>query len=409
MQLHEAQKKIANSTKRFRVVCAGRRFGKTILAGLELVGMATSMDDANCVYVAPTYQQARDICWAELVKLTESIAEKVNESRLEITVSTIKGGTSKIALRGWESIETLRGQAFDFMVLDEVAMMRKFWMQWREVLRPALTDRRGSVLFISTPKGFNHFYDLYNTKDEDFESFQFTTYDNPFVPKDEIDKAKIELPENAFYQEYMADFRKQEGLVYKEFNRGRHLYKDIDINSVETISGVDFGYTNPACVLTIKKDRDNCYWVENEWYKTGQTHEQITEYVLAQNFNKVYADPASPEAIKVMTDRGINISEVSKTKDSITTGIQKVRELFKQGRLKIHEDCVNLISELESYAYPETTKAVGTSEIPIKENDHALDALRYALMTNSPKTIDYSGIRHRVAMTRRNPITNFID
>ncbi len=109
-------------------------------------------------------------------------------------------------LRGWEAIETLRGQSVDFIVLDEVAMYRNFWRTWQEVIRPTLTDRKGRAMFISTPKGFNHFYDLYNLQEEDsdFKSFQFTTYDNPHIPVEEIDKAKQELTEDRFYQEYMA-------------------------------------------------------------------------------------------------------------------------------------------------------------------------------------------------------------
>ncbi len=89
-------------------------------------------------------------------------------------------------------------------------------------------------------------------------------------------------------------------------------------------------------------------------------------------------DPASPEAIKHLTDAGLNIYDVVKGADSITNGINKVRELFKQNRLKIHENCKNLIWELETYAYAEN------SEKPIKEGDHALDSLRYTIMTNTP-------------------------
>src|SRR6202020_659777 len=101
------------------------------------------------------------------------VARITNESRLEISLPSLKKGESKVFLRGWESVETLRGQSSDFLVIDEVAMMRNFWINWQEVLRPTLTDRKGCVLFISSPKGFNHFYDLYNLQDTDtdFKSF----------------------------------------------------------------------------------------------------------------------------------------------------------------------------------------------------------------------------------------------
>lgn len=383
MKLTPAQSLIASDTHRFRVVCAGRRFGKSTLASWEMFGKAVAKDDRRIVYIAPTYQQARDIVWNELLKVCQSTVKKVNESRLELTISTADGGTSIIILRGWESIETLRGQKFDFVVVDEVAMMRNFWVSWQEVIRPTLTDRKGEVLFISTPKGFNHFYDLYNTSDEDYKSFHFTTYDNPYLAKEEIDKAKKELPEDRFYQEYMADFRKQEGLVYKEFAREKHIFDDGTQrrSSTERIAGVDFGFTNPTAFLSIDHDSDNHYWVESEWYKTGKTNAEFIEVAKTYAINTFYPDPAEPDRIKEMNDAGLNCHEVSK---DIEKGIDSVRELLKQGRLHIHKDCINLISEFETYSYPDKKHGQNENEAPIKEHDHALDALRYALHNNSP-------------------------
>ena len=157
MLLHSSQRKILNDLHRFRVIRCGRRFGKTTLA-VEEIKCAALEKERRIVYLAPTFQQARDIAW-EHMKKEFGAAAQVNESRLEIRVSNQQGTESLIVLRGWESVETIRGQAFDFMVIDEVAMMRNFWTNWEEVLRPTLTDRKGQVMFISTPSGFNHFYD----------------------------------------------------------------------------------------------------------------------------------------------------------------------------------------------------------------------------------------------------------
>lgn len=388
MILTQAQATIAKDRHRFRVVCAGRRFGKSTLASWEMFGKAVAKKDRRIVYIAPTYQQARDIVWSELLKVCQSTIKKVNESRLELTITTAEGGTSTLFLRGWESIETLRGQKFDFVVIDEVAMMRNFWENWQEVIRPTLTDKKGEVLFISTPKGFNHFYDLYNTQDEDYASFHFTTYDNPHLPLEEIDKAKKELPEDRFYQEYMADFRKQEGLVYKEFNRDKHLFDDFTPRRgvAEVLAGVDFGFTNPSVVLRVEHDTDNHYWVTREWYKTGQTNAQVIEMCKTMGINTFYPDPAEPDRILEMQNAGLSCREVSK---DIKKGIDSVRELFKQGRLHIHKDCVRTIAELETYAYPESVSGKNEYEVPIKENDHAMDALRYCLHNNMPVYEDF--------------------
>lgn len=384
--LHQSQALIASDTHRFRVVNCGRRFGKTLLSCWEMVAVAVSKKDMRIAYVAPTYQQARDIAWAELKSITKDIqAGRPNESRLEVRVKTSQGGESLITLRGWESIETLRGQAYDFIVLDEVSSYRNFWEHWQEVIRPTLTDRKGEALFISTPKGFNHFYDLYNLelKDADYKSFHFTTYDNPYIPREEVDKAKKELTEDRFAQEYLADFRKTEGLVYKEFRREKHIFDTEVTRLVKRFSGVDFGFTNPAAVLEVLMDDDRRYYIRSEWYKRGQTDAQIADYVAAMSFEEVYPDPESASGVEELRRRDVNVRDVIKNKDSVRNGINIVRELFKANRLFVHKSCVNLINELETYAYPDKKPDHNEEENPIKENDHALDAMRYALMMSA--------------------------
>lgn len=367
--LHEKQKEVALDPHRFRVLCWGRRAGKTELA-IDQIKARLVIPNSKVVYVAPTFQQARDIAWEKLRKdLSE--AGKPNEARLEIDL--VNG--SKVALKGWEAIETLRGQHFDLIVLDEVAMFRSFWTNWHEVIRPTLTDTKGEAMFISTPKGFNHFYDLFNlqAKDNDFKSFHASTYDNPFIPKEEIDKAKQELTEDRFAQEYLADFRKSEGLVYKEFNRFRHVFKETPKEGtiVKTFGGHDFGTTNPCATITIKKDKWANYWVVDEYYKTGTTDAQQADYIAALKWDECYPDPESASGILELKSRGVNVRDVVKNKDSIRNGINTIRELFNTNRLRIHESCQNLIWELESYHYPDSKPGHNEQENPVKENDHA--------------------------------------
>lgn len=386
MILTPAQKIVASDRHRFRVVNCGRRFGKTSLAAVEMIGYAIAYEDARVSYYAPTRDDARDIMWGMINREAEAIISNKNEQRLELEVKNKFGGTSLIVLYGWEAVQERKkgvGVKNKFIVLDEVSKYRNFWEGWQEVLRPTLTDLRGHAMFISTPNGFNHFYDLYNfeNRDNDYKSFHFTSYDNPFIPKEEIDKAKQEITEDRFAQEYLADFRKQEGLVYKEFNRDRHLYDKEPEGIIETLAGVDFGFTNPCAVLTIKKDKDNGYWVEKEWYKTGKTDGEVADYVKMFNWDGVYPDPESPAAITELERRYLPIREVIKGKDSIKNGIGKIRELLKKGKLHIHKDCQNLIWEFETYAYDVDNPE---KETPLKENDHALDALRYVIMNNLP-------------------------
>lgn len=387
MNLHTTQKIIAKDLHRFRVVCCGRRWGKTTLAIEEIKGILLAKNSRVC-YVAPTYQQARDIAWETLKKELDPIVTNVNESRLELKVRNTKNGESNVILRGWESIETLRGQKFDFIVIDEIAMMRNFWEKWEEVIRPTLTDNRGHCLFISTPKGFNHFYELFcmendPVKGAEYKSFHFKTSDNPYMPPDEIVKAKQELTDTRFSQEYEADFRKTEGLVYKEFDRDKHIFSNMQdiINPNLRIAGVDFGFTNPTSVLQVTRDYDNNYYVTDEWYRTGKTNEEVIEYCKTLNINYWYPDPAEPDRIEEMKRAGLSVREVNK---DVEKGIDTVRSLLKNNKLKIHVSCKNLIEEFQLYTYKEKKEGANEQEEPVKENDHCLDALRYVLFMQNP-------------------------
>jgi PBSX family phage terminase large subunit len=411
LSLHDSQKIVALDKHRFRVLCCGRRWGKTTLAIDQMKGQA-AIPNARIAYVAPTYQQARDIAWEQLRKDCKEVAESINEARLEIKL--VNG--SMIVLRGWESIETLRGQNFNLVVLDEVASMRNFWVNWREVIRPTLTDSRGEAIFISTPKGFNHFYDLANQEltDTDFKTFHFTSYANHHLPVDELNSAKASLPPDAFSQEYLADFTKTQGLVYKEFDRTKHLYEELPqliywdkpMFAYQTLGAVDFGYRNPAAILTAKWNGERLF-IEDEWYKRERTDIQIAEYVALQHFKEVYPDPENQGAIEELRRKNINVKEVVKGPGSVKNGIQMIREMLIRGDLLINKRCVNLIAEFEMYSYDDENIERNEQENPIKAHDHALDALRYLVSSLLPivQRRDFmANMPHLVDMrSRKNP------
>lgn len=379
MILTPSQVEIAKDIHRFRVVRAGRRFGKSYLAAEEIKGKAIAKP-SNIVYFATTHQQARDIMWNLLIKQLQGAIIKSNETVLKIITNTVQGEESTIQLRGWENVETARGQAFDFMVLDEVASMRNFWMNWDEVLKPTLLDKQGEALFISTPKGFNHFYELCNREliDKDYKSFHFTTYDNPFLKKEDIEAERAGTTSDRFAQEYLADFKKTEGLVYKEFNREIHIYKDkVFGDKFYKAVGVDPGYTHPAGIVEVITDKETFY-VMGEWKKSQRTEEIIADIVVATKPREVYPDPENASFGEVLRQRGLNVREVLKNKGSVESGIQRVREMLLQGKLKVHESCINLIEEFETYSYEDKEERIA-SEKPIKQHDDLLDALRYVI------------------------------
>jgi len=394
LNLTEPQRIIARDNHRFRILRCGRRFGKTTLAIEEMFTIALTKKGRRIAYYAPTRDDARDIAWNMLVDRCAPVMTYKNESLLEIKIRTLDGGESLIVLYGWESVRERgkgRGLANDFIVCDEVPTYKDFWLGWNEVLSPTLIDRRGSAMFIGTPKGFNHFYDLYNKqeKDDTYKSFHFTSYDNPNIPADEIEREKKSKPEDTFSQEYLAEFRKKQGLVYPEFNRDIHLFDDATpYRKIETIAGIDFGFTNPSVILVIDRDHDDTYWVRKEWYRTGKTNAELIEVAKTMGVNIFYPDPAEPDRIEEMKRAGLNVRDVIK---DIPTRIDKVRTLIKNNKLRFHKDCVNLISEIEMYSWTEKQTGKNEPELPVKEYDHAMDALGMALTMNAPLAIEEKG------------------
>ena len=388
--LHPAQKQIASDTHRFRVINAGRRFGKSTLIAWEMFAMAVANENARVPYYAPTRDDARDIMWKTLKDICEPlIVGEANESRLEINIRNKFGGTSLLVLYGWEAVQE-RGKGVgvknNHIYFDEVSKFKNFLFGWEEILRPTLLDLKGGATFISTPNGFNHFYDLTLKEgvDSDWKYFHFTSYDNPYMEEDEIEKARKETPPDRFAQEYLGEFRKKEGLVYKEFSRDVHVINELpkDLEVLYTLGGIDWGHNHPCAVITIKKDYNSNYYIVDEFYKRGLTEEDTVDYVVSAKFNKVYPDPENASGISALKKRGVNVKEVKKIKGSVVSGISKVQELLKQNRLFVLSHCINVIEEFESYSYPEEKEGKIT-ENPLKEGDDAMDAIRYVLMSDT--------------------------
>ena len=214
VKLHPAQMEIFNDPHRFKVVAAGRRFGKSRLAAWLLLIKALQSPEKDVFYVAPTFQQAKDIMWSMLKELGHEVIVSAYENTAVLTL--VNG--RKIALKGSDRPDTLRGVGLAYCVVDEYANIKPF--VWEQILRPALADVKGGALFIGTPAGRNHFYDLYQYADtgEDAEwaAYHYTSYDNPFLDATEIEAAKKTLSSFAFRQEFMSSFEAAASEVFKE-------------------------------------------------------------------------------------------------------------------------------------------------------------------------------------------------
>jgi|SRR5579862_3262750 len=218
--LKPSQWEVFNCDKRFRILVAGRRFGKTFLAAVEAIRAAWG-PGRLVWYVGPTLKQAKRIFWKLIKELTRPYwATTPNETDLRIELTC--GGT--ICVRGADNYDALRGDGLDFLLLDEFASMSP--EAWFEVLRAALADKQGGALFIGTPHGHNHFFDLFEAAQElpDWERFQFTTEQGGNVPRQEVEIAKREMDERTFLQEFQARFENTGvGLAYYAFERQNNV------------------------------------------------------------------------------------------------------------------------------------------------------------------------------------------
>jgi predicted phage terminase large subunit-like protein len=221
VKLHPKQLEVFNDTHRFKVVAAGRRFGKSRLAAWTLLIEALQSKEKDVFYVAPTFQQAKDIMWGMIKELGHEVIAAAHENTAVLTL--ING--RKIYLKGSDRPDTLRGVGLAYIVLDEYADMKA--NVWEQILRPALADVQGGAMFIGTPKGRNHFYEIFKLgeahKDPEWEAFHFTSYDNPLIPAKEIEAAKASMSSFAFRQEFMSSFEaasrdifKPEWIVYED-------------------------------------------------------------------------------------------------------------------------------------------------------------------------------------------------
>ena len=214
VELHPKQTEVFNDDHRFKVVAAGRRFGKSRLAAWTLIIEALKSKEKDVFYVAPTFQQAKDIMWTVLKELGHEVIKTVHENTAVITLVNDR----KIYLKGSDRPDTMRGVGLAYVVVDEYADMKP--QVFEQILRPALSDVKGGALFIGTPKGRNHFYELYQmaqrNEDEDWVSFHFTSFDNPLLDPKEIEAAKKSMSSFSFRQEYLASFEAASSELFKE-------------------------------------------------------------------------------------------------------------------------------------------------------------------------------------------------
>ena len=386
MPLNPGQQAISQATSRFRVAVCGRRFGKTYLSIRELARHARH-PDRRLFYVAPTYRQAKQIVWDQLKYRLQDLrwVDRINES--DLTVSLING--SRISLRGADNPDSLRGVGLDFIVLDEFAMIDE--KAWTEVLRPTLSDRNGSALFIGTPLGQSNWaYDLYqrgqDPTQEHWQSYSYTTLDGGNVSAEEIAQARQDLDARTFRQEYEATFETYANRIFYEFDRAHHVRAWSGPLPPVLAVGMDFN-VSPMSAVIFARSGDDVYAVDEIELYSSNTQETVAEIQSRYPDRRiwVYPDPACRQRrtsaggvtdLTILQNAGFTV-KVPNSHNPVRDGINAVnsRLCSADGARHFFVDpgCKKTIECLEKFSYK-----TGTSQ-PDKDSgyDHMSDAIRY--------------------------------
>ncbi len=408
--LRASQLEVFHNPSRFRVLVAGRRFGKTELALTEMLH-ASQKKDAKIWYIAPSYPQAKAIAWRRLKKVSRLHWAKT-PSETELTVHLDSG--SSISLRGADRPDSLRGSGLDLVVLDEFASMRP--EAWNEVLRPALSDRKGRALFIGTPKGHNHFFETFQyakiQSDPEWAAFQYTTAQGGIVDLGELHSASKQLDPESFRQEYEAEFTGAgRSRVYYAFNRDPHV-KPLSFDpALPLVWTIDFN-VNPMCMLLLQRLPDDTVRVLDEIVLKNTNTEEACKALIDRLAQKqkpinlqIFGDASGNQrrTSGATTDWSIirnfftnwrgtynHSVHVNNVNPAVRDRINCVNSRFLnadgEARLFIDPRCTELIRDLDQVVWQVDSNGLTASDINKSDPNrtHASDALGYYIAQAFP-------------------------
>ncbi len=214
-KLHPAQQAVFDSPARFKVMVAGRRFGKSRLAAT--IALGALLRGRSVWWIAPTYDISRRVGWRMVSSALRPLlsAGYGEGNKTDLLIELAGGG--RFQCKSADRPEKLVGEGLDLVVFDEAGIIQE--LAWLESVRPALADRRGQAVFIGTPKGHNWFWRAYNAGldplQPEWQSWSFPTSSNPFIATAEIEAARAGLPERIFQQEFLAQFIDDAGGVFR--------------------------------------------------------------------------------------------------------------------------------------------------------------------------------------------------
>jgi len=400
LSLHPRQYDVFKDDSRRVMLVSGRRFGKSrvlLVRALHhcLVTDISQYDGLTppLILVAmPTLVMARRVLWRPLLQLFDKVPGcTINRSEKRISVP----GRPDILVGGLDNYDALRGIRVLHAMIDEAQDVGIQVLD--EVIYPAMADTPGSTIMMTgTPKGKAHWFFDYSCRD-DVSFHNYPTSDNPYIPRDEIERARKTLPPNVFDQEFNASFVNFEGriLVYDASvhvcNSYEHRVGDV------CIGGLDFGDVNPALVVIALRNvgGSNPEAIVVDAVQYGDGRNPVSQHELFDNVaatcnrygvTRLFCDPSRPAAIMDMRtygkQRGVKGMKRAIAGDNkISSGNGTLNALFHSGVLKVDRRLKSFSDELTSYHRKIDKHGSYLDAVAPGQSDHCTDAMRYALFT----------------------------
>jgi hypothetical protein len=366
---HLNQKKILDAEKRFIVIMCGRRFGKSELSQILIIKEA--LNGGQVAYITPTYGLAQVF----FERLTKVLPFKSNISKLKIYCPN----EGSIEFFTGERLDNLRGRKFHLVIIDEAAFIADLEDGWNNSIRPTLTDYEGKAVFLSTPRGKNFFYSLFMKQGEnDWQSFKFSTYDNPHINPREIDEARIQLPEVVFEQEYMANPSENSANPFGNAFIKRCV-KPISAQPI-VCYGIDLAKSvDYTVIIGLDKNGNVAYFdrFQMDWHNTKETIKRLPPAPIVVDSTGV-GDPILEDLLR----EGVNIEGLKFTSQSKQQLMEGLASAIQQGRIGFPEGVI--VDELDVFEYQFTSHGVRYSA-PSGFHDDTVMALALAWQNHNIK------------------------
>lgn len=371
------QREIHNSPARYRVVCIGRRGGKTEFLINEVIRGAIK-NPGTWWIVAPSYRQVKAIVWQRLKAILRVDPRWIyNEQELSAMHPIIN---TRIELRGADNEDSLRGVGLKGVGLDEAAMIRA--NVWPEIIRPMLADSKGKAIFISTPKGRNWFFDLFSQNGNDWARWQFPTTINKYIDRDEIEQMRLDMSERIFKQEVMAEFLDDETGVFRRVRTCvAGEFKD-PVRGQFYVMGVDLAKSEDFTVLTVI-DATTREVVAHERFNDIMWSEQkLRIQALARRYNNamcfVDATGIGDPIVEDLQSAGVSVDPFKFTNTSKYDLISNLTLALEQ-RLITFPRVEVLIDELLQYEYSISDGGRIKYSAPVGKHDDCVISLALAV------------------------------